>query len=146
MTIAVASILSDKRRNWRREQPLSLQALNRFKHTIDVELPAEYAQLLRYANGGEGDLALPPRWFVLFDVDRVQALYQDDFYRKQFPGLFFFGGNGGLEMIAFDTRRPSPWPIVAVDPIAGMRSAMVIAPDLLRFIEAVGLPYEVDPR
>jgi len=58
-----------------------------------------------------------------------------------YPGLLFFGSNGGLERIAFDMRssRP-PWPIVMIDPVAGNDSAVPIAHHLEEFVEAIGRP------
>ena len=74
------------------------------ENTVGVSLPSEYLELLRLNNGGEGELALSPLWFQLFDVTSAIALATDDFYKAEFPNIFFFGGNGGLESIGFDMR------------------------------------------
>jgi len=42
----------------------------------------------------------------------------------------FFGSNGGLESIAFDFARGSPWGIVMVDWVAGPESTRGIAPNM----------------
>ncbi len=55
------------------------------------------------------------------------------------PDFFVFAGNGGLESIAFDLRNGPPFPVVMIDPIAGPESAEQIAPDIVAFIEAIGI-------
>ena len=84
-------------------------------------------------------MALPPLVFVLDDVDFLVSNVEDSYMRELYPGLLFFGGNGGLERIAFDMRggRP-PWPIVMIDPVVGNESAVKIADDFDEFAEAVG--------
>ena len=104
-------------------------------------MPEEYLELLRFSNGGEGDLALLPLLFVLFDVDEVLKMLSDRFYRDEFHDFLSFGGNGGLEQIAFALRKGEPYPIVMIDLIAGSESAVEIAPDMAQFVEAIGLEY-----
>jgi len=137
----VAEILKQPDRNWSCNPPAREDDILRLIESCQVKLPDEYLALLRFSNGGEGDLALPPLLFVLFDVDEVLKTWSDSFYREEFPHFLFFGGNGGLEQIAFDLKRGEPYPIVMIDPIAGLESAMEIAPNMAHFIEAIGLEY-----
>jgi hypothetical protein len=137
----VAEILKQPNRNWSGNPPASEDDILRLVESCRVKPPDEYLALLRFSNGGEGDLALPPLLFVLFDVDEALRTWSDSFYREEFTDFLFFGGNGGLEQIAFDLRRGEPYPIVMIDPIAGSESAEEIAPDMARFIEAIGLEY-----
>jgi hypothetical protein len=52
-------------------------------------------------NGGNSEeLALSPLWFQLFDVNSAIARATDDFYRAEFPEIFFFGGNGGCALLS----------------------------------------------
>jgi hypothetical protein len=137
----VAEILKQPHRNWSSNPPASEDKILRLTESCRVKLPDEYLALLRFSNGGEGDLALPPLLFVLFDVDEVLKTWSDSFYREEFPDFLFFGGNSGLEQIAFDLRRGEPYPVVMIDPIAGMESAVEISPNMAQFIEAIGLEY-----
>jgi len=57
---------------------------------------------------------------------------------KQFPTLMFFGSNGGLESMAFDFARGSPWRIVMVDRVAGPESTSGTMPNIGALIEAIG--------
>ena len=106
------------------------------------DLPREYLELLRFGNGGEGPLALPPLWFQLYAVKDCIALCLNQEILERFPTFMFFGSNGGLESIAFDFREGAPWRIVMVDQIAGTESAQEIAPNIGAFIEAIGMETE----
>ena len=110
---------------------------------VGTMLPDEYLDLLRHSNG-EGDLCLAPGWFVLSSVAEMIDILNDDFYREQFNGFLFFGGNGGLEMLAFDRRVENGWTIVMIDPIAGPESAETIAADFGEFVRAIGIECDDD--
>src|SRR5215470_16204689 len=107
-----------------------------------IELPSEYLDLLRFSNGGEGPLTLPPLYFQLYGVQECIDLCLNQEIRDRFPTLVFFGSNGGLESIAFDLRTGPPWRIVMVDEIAGAESAEEIAPNMEVFIRAIGVEAE----
>jgi hypothetical protein len=96
--------------------------------------------LLRFSNGGEGPVALPPLVFVLDDVDFIIDCLKAPSTAQLYPGLLFFGSNGGLERIGFDTRGAAPpWPVVMMDPVAGVESVVTIARDIEEFIQSVGV-------
>lgn len=135
----VAELLSEPGREWRKVDGASLPHIAELKSALPFEPPAEYVEFLRYSNGGEGELALEPLWFQLFDVAYAIQLWRDDNYRREYPDLFFFGSNGGLESIAIDMSCPQPWPIVMVDCIAGLDSARRVSCSIEEFIERVGL-------
>ncbi len=137
----VEEILKQPDRNWSGNPPASEEQILSLIQSCKVKLPAEYLDLLRFSNGGNGELALPPLLFVLFDVDEVLNILNDSFFQETFPDLLFFGDNGGLEKIAFDVRRGEPYAVVMIDTIAGAESAVEIAPTMARFIEAIGLEY-----
>lgn len=135
----VAELLSEPGREWRNVDGASQLQVAELKSALPFEPPAEYIEFLRYSDGGEGELSLEPLWFQLFDVAFAIQLWRDDNYRREYPNLFFFGSNGGLESIAFDMSGPKPWPIVMVDCIAGLDSARRISSSIEKFIERVGL-------
>jgi hypothetical protein len=80
--------------------------------------------------------------FALDPIEDAAAAIAGEFETTQFPGLVFFGGNGGLERIALDYRHPGAPSIVMVDPIAGLESAEKIADTVEELVLAIGLPYE----
>jgi hypothetical protein len=134
----VETLLTEPHRKWSRCPPASEAAIERLRQAASGTIPLEYIALLRYSNGGEGPLALPPLWFMLYDAEHVAKVNQSADQREQFPGFFVLGSNGGLETIAFDTRASESWPIIAYDGIAGAESAMTIAKDMEQFIRAIG--------
>lgn len=115
--------------------------IEELKNSVKIELPQEFLDLLRFSNGGEGNIALPPLIFKLDAIQEIINLQNDEFYREEFPDCFFFGGNGGLEIIAFDLRK-KPYSVVMIDPISGEESAIEIAPNITEFIKAIGLEYK----
>jgi hypothetical protein len=136
-------VLEGSERNWIRVPGATEAELTRLVSKAPCALPIELLELLRFSNGGEGPIGLPPLCFCLDSVDEILGSLSDDFLATQFPGYLFLGSNGGLERIALDLRSEGgPWPIVMIDPIAGPNSAEVIAPDLGSFIQAIGLEHE----
>jgi hypothetical protein len=136
----VRDILCQDEREWLPKEPASAADIAQLPLKAQAELPTEYVELLRFSNGGEGPLALPPRYFVLYSVRECIALFQGNRHIiEQFPGFMLFGSNGGGEYLAFDIRVRPPWPVVMVDAVAGPETAEQIAPDMATFIQAVGL-------
>ncbi len=129
-------------RDWTPNPPATDIIIEKLVKAVDVELPNEYLGILRKYNGGEGDLALPPMWLQLWSVDEVIENYENDFYKTEFPGCFFFASNGGMESIAIRKTDSNKLDIVMIDPIAGIKSAESIAHDFQTFESAIGLPYE----
>ena len=126
-------------REWRAIPGASDAEIQRLTRTLPFSPPSGYIELLKATNGGEGELSLQPLWFNLFDVDFAIQLWDDSNYRLNYPDHFFFGSNGGLESIAMNMTEPSPWPIVAIDPVAGLESSTTIATSFEEFLEQVGV-------
>lgn len=142
MADGVEQILSEPGRRWSRQPGADARDLDRLVAASPCPLPRALLELLRYSNGGEGELALAPRLFMLDRVDEILAGLHDPFLTENFVGFVFFGGNGGLERIALDCRRSvPPFPVVMIDPIAGPESAEQIAPEATSFVSAIGLTY-----
>jgi len=139
----ISQLLDSPERDWSRAPGASESELAKLRAKAPATLPVELLELLRFSNGGEGPIALPPECFCMDSVDEIVNGLSDEFLIAAFPGFLFFGGNGGLERIAVDLRnKNAPWPIVMIDPVAGIVSAKVIAPDAATFVEAIGLEHE----
>jgi hypothetical protein len=141
VSASVERLVADAGRNWARQPGASDGDLARLVASAPWPVPDGLVDLLRYSNGGEGDLALAPGWFVLDSVDVIAGSFDDAHLEEQFDGFLFFGGNGGLERIALDCRGEAPFPVVMIDPIAGPGSAETVAPDIESFIAAIGLEH-----
>jgi len=138
----VAEILDQPERKFECHLPADETEILNLMGETKVQLPSEYLDLLRYSNGGQGDLALPPLLFCPYEVDYVIELLREKPFDELHEQFFIFGGNGGLELIAFDLRKVPPYPIVMIDPVGGEDTAIEIAPDMASFIEAIGLEYQ----
>jgi hypothetical protein len=134
----IAEILADSRRKWTPRPSANEDKISELCELVRFELPSEYIDLLRYCDGGFGDLDAPPLLFGLDSIAEALDFNASEFRKTTFPDFWFFGGNRGLEMIAFDLREGPPWRIVMIDPIAGPGSAEVIAESMADFIPKIG--------
>jgi hypothetical protein len=143
MPIDVAAILADSERGWYAAEPASEAALDAFQAACPHRVPDALLAFWRFSNGGEcDDCALPPMRFALDRVEDATEALSAEFETREFPGLVFFGGNGGLERIALDYRGSESPCIVMVDPIAGLDSAEKIADSVDQLILAIGEVYD----
>jgi len=143
MAIDVRKLLTAPGRNWQLAPGAAADDLDRLTNTSPFPIPELLLDLLSQTNGGEGDLALPPRYFILDTVDEIIDGLNDEFLKKEFSHFLFFGGNGGLERIAFDLHKDTQSPrIVMIDPIAGPESAETIAHSIEVFITTIGAEFD----
>jgi hypothetical protein len=140
--VNIEAVLNESHREWSSRHPASEKALEQLRAIAPAALPDEYLALLRYTNGGEGPLALPPLYFILYKSEYVIEMNLSTDQRELYSGYFVIGSNGGLETIAFDTRGTGPWPIVMYDAVAGMESGVTIAKNMEEFVCAMGLEYQ----
>lgn len=138
----VSETLNQPNKNWRGLAQATEIQIVKLISACKIDLPNELLDLLRFSNGGEGLIALPPLIFSLDTVDEIIDSINKPFYQEEFAGFFFFGGNGGLELIALDLRKPKPFPVVMIDPIAGQESVIEIAVNITEFIKAIGFEYK----
>jgi hypothetical protein len=144
--VDVKTLLTEPHREWSPRPPASEEAIQRLRQAAPGVLPKAYVALLQYSNGGEGPLALPPLYFMLYEAEYASDLNQNADQRELYPGYFVFGSNGGLETIAFDTRAAKPWPIVMYDAVAGTESAVAIAKNMEDFVRAIGMTIKSSRR
>jgi hypothetical protein len=126
-------------REWRPAPGAAPEEIDRLVQALPFTLPGDYVAFLRLTNGGEGEFALAPLWFQLFDVACAIEMWNSPHHRKYYPRHFFFGSNGGLESIAMDMTGVAPWPVVMLDLVAGLESSVTIAPSFTDFLSHVGV-------
>ena len=68
--LQIADILAQPGRAWTRRPDAIEAEVERLATAAPYSLPAPILGLLRYSNGGEGELALSPRLFVLDGAQR----------------------------------------------------------------------------
>ncbi|HET9336653.1 MAG TPA: SMI1/KNR4 family protein [Sphingomicrobium sp.] len=126
-------------REWFGVAGASAEEIEQLKSVAPVELPDSYFQLLAYSNGGEGPLPVDPFNLCLDPIPQViEGIQTGNFGQNEFAGFIVFGGNGGGEYLAFDTRGNEPWPVVYIDMVAGPDSAEMVTPTFDAFIELIG--------
>jgi hypothetical protein len=135
----ISQLLSEARREWQSKPGADEGEITELCKLAPFELPKEYLDLLRFCNGGYGELDAPPLLLSLDSIEESVHYNEDESRKKFFRDFWFIGGNAGLEMIAFDLRGGPPWPIVMIDPIAGPESAEKIAENMADFIPKIGL-------
>jgi hypothetical protein len=121
---------------WLVESAASPAAINALRDAVPL-LPSTYLDLLSQGNGGEANLWVEPLLLILDAAE--QALAYWDSKACPIEGIFVFGGNGGLALIAFDMRGTEPWPVISFDPIDPSGSLVTLAddfPSFLRLVEA----------
>jgi SMI1 / KNR4 family (SUKH-1) len=141
MEMDLLGILEDTTADWSRKAPASEEAIQALISDTGLDFPAEYLSLLRYSNGGEGELAVQPLWFVIDPVEDVVKRNQEMGIAKWLPGYFRFGSSGGGSSLLFNTRESRPWKVYHVDDV-GMEEEYVYesTPDFGAFIKAMGRP------
>jgi hypothetical protein len=140
-------ILEDTTADWYRQAPAPEKAIQALIRESGLDLPEEYLTLLRYSNGGEGELAVEPLWFVIFPVQDALERNQGLQIAKRLPGYFAFGSSGGGCSLLFNTRENRPWKVYWVDDV-GMEEEYVSesTPDFGAFIKAMGHPSPGSPH
>lgn len=134
----VADILREPGRDWTPNPPADEGELAELRDFAPVELPAEYIELLRYCDGGYGELDAPP---LLFDMDSIaESVEHNEAFHSQgcFTEFWFIGSNGGLEAIAFDLRAGPPCAVVMIDCNADDTDVQIAA-SFADFVPKIGL-------
>jgi hypothetical protein len=127
-------------RDWFGADGAKAEDLARLRSVAPVDLPQRYFDLLAASDGGEGPLPVAPFNFCLDSANTVaRAIECRKHEQADLEGFIIFGGNGGGEYIAFDVRSGPPWPIVAIDMVAGGETADVISPDFDTFFDQIGI-------
>lgn len=142
MAKSIAEMLSGKGYDWFPAPPASEASIAELIRVAPVALPTEYIELLRFCNGGDGELNASPFQLQLDSIADAITLNQTPFYKKTFGDFWFIGGDGGGDLIGFDLRQGPPWAIVAIDPIAGEESIQRIAGNMAEFIPLIGIKHK----
>lgn len=79
---------------WRGKPPASEDVLRQLRANCAFTLPPAYLDLLRFSNGGEGDISIEPDWCCLWAAEEVIENNKDYEVSEHLPGFFGFGSNG----------------------------------------------------
>ena len=127
--------------NWACKPPASEAEIQKLVSHFGSNLPTEYLDLLRFCNGGEGDLALEPVLFRLWSTDEVIEANQDLKIDEFLLGFVMFGGDGANELFGFrlDANDTKVYMIPMI--VMTEEDAKVVAENFANFIEAIGREY-----
>ena len=141
MEVDLLKIFEDTTADWSRKAPAPEEAIQALIRGTGLDFPEEYLTLLRYSNGGEGELAVDPLWFSIYPVEEVVELNRGYEIEVYLPGYFAFGSNKGGEALLFDTRKSKPWKVYYA-PFIGMEEDQVLecAANFKEFVRAMGRP------
>jgi len=123
----------DLLRKFNGHPPIDDAAVKQFREETGIQLPPDYVEFLKQANGGEGFVG-ENSYCIFWKLEELVEFDSAYEVKEYAPGLFLFGSNGGGEAYAFDMES-SPWQIVQV-PFVGMSRDLiqVLAPDFNSFL------------
>ncbi|MBV6499103.1 MAG: hypothetical protein CJBNEKGG_01553 [Prosthecobacter sp.] len=141
--MTITEQVHDLSAKWDREPPASAEVIGKLISESRLKLPEDYLAFLLQSNGGEGELGIQPGWFRIWQAEEVIQAGLEHEVPKYAPGFFTFGGNGGGELLAFDTRSGTPWPVVAL-PCIGLdaKEAIPVAPNFKDFVSQMGKAFQ----
>jgi cell wall assembly regulator SMI1 len=113
--------------------PVAKNVLSAIETKLEKTLPADYKELLKISNGGEGSFG--KEYLMIWAVEELVEYNQQYEVEKYAPGLLVFGSNGGGEAYAFDCRSGQFGGIVKV-PFVGMdlKYVRALAPTFIDFL------------
>jgi SMI1/KNR4 family protein SUKH-1 len=139
LTMDLADYLAHCPDTWRPAAPASSSAISSLVSSAPIDLPQSYLALLKFSDGGEGDLSVEPGWIALWPASSVASLNAQYEVSTHAPGLWGFASNGGGELLAFDLRSGPPYSIVTIPFISmAVSSAKIIAPSFDALVGSIG--------
>jgi hypothetical protein len=87
---------------WSARSPADPAALERLEKTFDLILPEDYRSLMLHSDGGALDRFRTN--LNLSSVSDLSSLNYDEWYRKQLPGMFIIGDDGGGSLFFYDEK------------------------------------------
>jgi hypothetical protein len=116
------------------EPPLPADEIAEACELIGRSLPEALIELYHECNGGQGSLPFQPWNFILWGIDYVVEVREDECFRKYYSPFVFFGTNGGGDYFGLDASGR----VFIMDPIAGEESSLVVAQSFDEFVHHVG--------
>lgn len=67
-----------------------------------VRLPENYIEFMKLHNGGEGDIGEDAGWLVLYPMEELREVNNDEYIRECLPEGIIIGSNGAEELYGID--------------------------------------------
>ena len=130
--------LKTKSALWTCEPPASEAEIQKLVSYFGDNLPTDYLNLLRFCNGGEGDLASQPVLFFLCSASGAIQLNQDYEVSEFLPGYVMFGDDMANELFGFRVNAPDTKVYMIPKIVMSEEDAIVVAETFAEFIETIG--------
>jgi hypothetical protein len=140
--MSISDLVEASKQRWRSAPPPADEAvIGAMAAAAGMDLPLDYLDFFRSADGGEGDLAVPPGRFHIWPVERMLALNREYGVQRFLPGFLGIGTDGGDNLLAFDTRTQPPWPVVMLPRIPlDASKAVQVAQNFTELVACMGTP------
>ncbi|GEP44261.1 SMI1/KNR4 family protein [Brevifollis gellanilyticus] len=122
--------------------PASVEKRNALEAMLPPDLPADYLILFENYDGADiwfDDVDWSRDEFDYLRLDSVDEMLDVETratLSETFPGLFVIGSDGGGQILAYDSTRPKPWPIVMHLPgYSKLGSAPVVASSMTELMQ-----------
>lgn len=124
--------------------PATDEEIETLEEVAGLSLPPIYQALLKYSNGGEWPIEIPPFIFVMFDVDTVIGNLTGTDFAQVYPDCLPIGGDGMTEYIALDFSGGGEPRVVAIDATeSDLAEALYLMTDTLdEFVKSIGREFE----
>jgi SMI1 / KNR4 family (SUKH-1) len=133
----VADLLVGEKKDWSAHvTPRPEQEIESATRRIGLSLPPKLLEMYRLCDGGEGSLPKQPYIFVLWGINEVAQLREDEHYREHYDRYVFFGGNGAGEYFGVDEAGR----VFFMDAVAGEESITVYCDTFDEFVAQIGIP------
>ena len=107
----IEEIPAPVRKKFQLNPPADDAAIASCEAQLQTDLPADYAQFLRFADGGEG--VMGETYVILWRIEGLKEANEGCKVQEFIPGLMLIRSNGGGEAFGFD-QRSHPWRYVMV--------------------------------
>jgi hypothetical protein len=140
--MTIADLLRTRLPSWLIAAPAATEAeIAALLSNSPMAFQPEYLDLLRVANGGEGELAVDPWWFQLWSTTESvenNAGYRVAEFHPQYWGFGTSGGGVMLSFVASCNKEPTVFgvPFDSIDP----NDVYIVADSFRDFVLALGKP------
>ena len=127
---------------WTCNSPANEEEIQKLVSHFGDDLPTDYLKLLRFCNGGEGDLASEPVLFFLWSTSEAIELNQIYEISEFLPGYVMFGDDRANEFFGFRDNATDTKVYMIPKIVMSEEDAIVVAETFAEFIETIGREYK----
>ena len=134
--------LKTKSALWTCNSPANEAEIQKLVSYFGDNLPTDYLNLLRFCNGGEGDLASQPVLFFLWSASEAIEANKNYEISEFLPGYVMVGDDRANEMFGFRVDAADTKVYMIPKIVMSEEDAIVVAETFAEFIETIGREYK----